>query len=588
MNSLMITPQKKELQKQKIPLHGLMSLVLLCLCLVCPLSSNASDGVNSNTVTSGTTVTTSTGNPTSETVTNEDGSETTTTTTPTTTTTTTTTVTQTEVDNVVSNPNFTNSQGGGSSADWTLEACGGNGCAFGPTHGFRTSYGTGTISQTQTAEDMGLTSTISAEEAGQGFTFSFGADVRNNFKNQIGGDYSQGGTTDTWSIKLEVFDAADNLLGEHSIGVTGGANIGTQYQTNQTETGTLHIDSGNIVSSGTITLSGVDNGYWGGWYGPRFKNIFTTFLYNEIERTITTSTSYTDLVTIVSCEVLETCIQDIVQDTLDSLTNIATDVVDTTTESAELEPPVIEIELELDTPTTQETSSTTETQTVELEIAPVAPPEITAPVEMPQQTQMQAEAQVAEVEIEAEIEAETTVAVEVKVEEPKGEVSGESNTSDSKETTENSSEEGKESSDNVGPDKMDKGKSEEADGKGDSGNKGADKPQPKKVVVKKISKKEMKEKVKEAKQKVAKKIIKKMGDKGRYEGGNQLKTLVVMQVLGNSREFFSTQAMIPDTPNFFSADRIPDNTIADNNRASYFMFGGSDAAHNALVDSQYK
>ena len=145
MNSLMITPQKKELQKQKIPLHGLMSLVLLCLCLVCPLSSNASDGVNSNTVTSGTTVTTSTGNPTSETVTNEDGSETTTTTTPTTTTTTTTTVTQTEVDNVVSNPNFTNSQGGGSSADWTLEACGGNGCAFGPTHGFMTSYGTGRI-----------------------------------------------------------------------------------------------------------------------------------------------------------------------------------------------------------------------------------------------------------------------------------------------------------------------------------------------------------------------------------------------------------------------------------------------------------
>ena len=66
-----------------------------------------------------------------------------------------------------------------------------------------------------------------------GFTFSFGADVRNNFKNQIGGNYTQGGTTDTWSIKLEVFDATDNLLGEHSIGVTGGVNIGTQYQTNR-------------------------------------------------------------------------------------------------------------------------------------------------------------------------------------------------------------------------------------------------------------------------------------------------------------------------------------------------------------------
>ena len=36
----------------------------------------------------------------------------------------------------------------------------------------------------------------------------------------------------------------------------------------------------------------------------------------------------------------------------------------------------------------------------------------------------------------------------------------------------------------------------------------------------------------------AKKILKKMGDKGRYDSANQLKTLIVMQVLGNSKSFF--------------------------------------------------
>ena len=55
--------------------------------------------VYSNTKTSGTTVTTSSGTPTSETVTNEDGSQTTTETTPITTTTTTTSVTQTQIGN---------------------------------------------------------------------------------------------------------------------------------------------------------------------------------------------------------------------------------------------------------------------------------------------------------------------------------------------------------------------------------------------------------------------------------------------------------------------------------------------------------
>jgi len=95
---------------------------------------------------------------------------------------------------------------------------------------------------------------------------------------------------------------------------------------------------------------------------------------------------------------------------------------------------------------------------------------------------------------------------------------------------------------------------------------------------------------KKQKQKAANKIVKKMGDKGRYDGGNQLKTLVVMAVLGNSKRFFDATVVLKDTQaaKMFTAARVPDSVLPSNNYSQYFMFGGSDAAHDDLVDSQYK
>lgn len=542
-----IIPQKKETPKNQKILHGLMPLVLLCSLLVFPSYSNAGQGVDSNTVTSGTTTTTTTGTATSETVTNTDGSETTTITTPITTTTTTTTVTQTGVSNIVKNPTFTNSQGGGSSTDWTIAACGGSGCAFGPTHGFRTSYGTSTITQSQSAEDMGLTSTIDALEASQGMTFSFGADVNNTFRNQVGGDYSQGGTTDTWSIKLEIFDPAGNLLGDETIGVTGGANIGDTYQTNQNETGTLHINSGNIVSSGSITLSGIDNGYWSGYYGPRFNNVFTTFLYNEIETEISTSLTYSELISTVSCEILGTCVTEVT----DILTEDAS-LLDNTTASVETQlsaPAEIQEIAELPSAGPSETTevSTTDIAPPPMEIAPI---QIEPVMDMPAPSvEMQVEVANVEMEMNNDLEQSTDTNTD--------------NNTDAKSGTDTQVEP-KSTTTSAEPQKTEsKSKTETKT-----------KTKPKSV--------------KQEKQKAARKIVKNMGDKGKYEGGNQLKTLVIMSVLGDSKSFFSSQKHIPDTPNFFSADRIPDNTIADNTGAAYYMIGGSDVAHRALVDSQYK
>jgi len=100
-----------------------------------------------------------------------------------------------------------------------------------------------------------------------------------------------------------------------------------------------------------------------------------------------------------------------------------------------------------------------------------------------------------------------------------------------------------------------------------------------------VTKKAVARKVKE---KVAKKIMSKMGDKGKYDSINQVRTLAVMGVLGNSRSFFGAQATLQDTPGFFSADKIPDSSIPTNNVAQYLMFGGSSQSHSQLVDSQWR
>jgi hypothetical protein len=77
-----------------------------------------------------------------------------------------------------------------------------------------------------------------------------------------------------------------------------------------------------------------------------------------------------------------------------------------------------------------------------------------------------------------------------------------------------------------------------------------------------------------------------MGDKGRYEANNQLKTLIVMQVLGNSKDFFVANS-IPDMEGFFTDGMLPDSVIEDNNLAQYYMMMSNDIKHSELENLQY-
>jgi len=525
----MITQLKNELQKlQKVEFmsQGALPLALLvCSLVFLPSYSNAGDGVNSNTIIDGSSTTsTSSGTPSSVTVTNDDNSTTTTQTTPITTTTTTKNVTQTEVPNVVTNPTFTNHLGGGSSSGWSISTCPG-GCAFSPSSGFMAGNG-GTITQTYSQSDLFPDAIDSTEEA-QGMTFSCGAEVDNN--------QADNNLADTWSIKLELFDSDNSSLGSTEIG-------STVIFAPTIKTGTLDIDSGNVVNSGVLTLYGNTalNGDWR--YGPFINDVFTTFLYNSIEDSITTSLAYETLITPVSGEVLDACgivetttaediatgTIDVVRDTSVTETVITAPVVvaplPTVIASVETTLEVDEIaqisEITNDTTNTSNTGSSVEPQTVSesLEVEPETEPEVKQQVAQEKQS----------------------AKPKVSVIEPKK--SGSSNPSA----------------------KL------RAESKG-----------------KKTAVKQKAAVKKKAMSKAGNKVVKKMGNK-KYSDTNQIKTLVIMQVLGNTRSFFNAQAQLKDTPNFFSDKTIPDNNISDNNYTSYFLFGGSDSDHDALIETQYR
>jgi len=111
--------------------------------------------------------------------------------------------------------------------------------------------------------------------------------------------------------------------------------------------------------------------------------------------------------------------------------------------------------------------------------------------------------------------------------------------------------------------------------------------------VKEEQKEEPKPKPKEtkkesSKEKAVKKIMKKIDDKQRYDSANQMKTLIVMQVLGNTKSFFDSQKQINDRVGFFTNATLPDSVISDNDIASYFLFAGSDGLMNDMIDSQWQ
>jgi FtsZ-interacting cell division protein ZipA len=187
-----------------------------------------------------------------------------------------------------------------------------------------------------------------------------------------------------------------------------------------------------------------------------------------------------------------------------------------------------------------------------------------------------AEIEIAKLEIEAEIETEIEIN---EIEEPMEEIETieepiektvEEPTKEVEETTEESEPEVEETTEET-TEEVEKVKEE-----------------PKEKEESKTETKKEEQKKESSKEKAVKKIMKKIDDKQRYDSANQMKTLIVMQVLGNSKSFFDSQKVLNDRLGFFTNATLPDTVISDNNIASYYLFAGSEGLMNDMIDSQWQ
>ena len=83
------------------------------------------------------------------------------------------------------------------------------------------------------------------------------------------------------------------------------------------------------------------------------------------------------------------------------------------------------------------------------------------------------------------------------------------------------------------------------------------------------------------KKKRAIKIVKKIDDKARYDDAAQTKTLIVMQILGNTKTFFDSQSFLQDT----NVTEYLNKTIEDQYGMLFNM--AQDNTIQEMIDAQY-
>ena len=412
----------------------------------------------------------------------------------------------------------------------------GNGCAVGE---FCT--GGNTIGGTYTTT-FDLKDNMTIDNINRGFTLDSGIDVKSHISNVtvpncITTTQSSPDCKDVFSLTIKLFNADQpggiNLVHtfEHEVTLDFSGARSFSYQ---------DLIPANEFSflTGEFTLFGIDAGYPAGAFGPSFSN--------------PTMTTTFDIVSIIQDIVI-----DIIQDEI----------------LPEFTAPVTSIEVEINNSTVEASAPMTPVEIAEIQTIELQPPVMETRMETPTVEQVAEVATTESVEQEMEIVNEPTNEQPIEPTVNNGpEPSEEGGTNN--ETTENEDADNGSTNTRVRREPPTEPDPEETPAEPTS----VKKETPKQKVAKKRA----------AKQKVAKKIMKRMGDKGKYDSTNQIRQLVVMQVLGNTRSFFNVQKIIPDMPGFFNDTKVPDASISDNNYSAYILFGGSDLAHDALTESQYR
>lgn len=587
-----------------------LALVVCSLVFLPFYSSKAqeADGTNCPSTVSGlcTTGTFESSVSTTTETTQTDGTGTTTTTT-TTTDTTTTTVTNPETGDLLTDPKVSSMgrnqrYGGDMTSDW-----GGQGSAK-----IRNNATCGALGTDKCAEITGGGSTTSIlGQTGIGSTF-----IQHINMNSINNDMNRGGQV-PWSIRVEKRDANDSI--HFRIRKTDGSVttlLGTQTLSaaGSTDAATNTLFQGNFSFSGGMTVlsievSGRDVSLA---IGPLFDDVTVNVIYNVVNTIVSQAITTVEQFVALNVGVDDTTLE-VAQDIFEN-NNVGENAMGqfdiqpmggNTDQGSQPSYESVSAEINAEIPTAE-----LQAPTIEVNIPPPPPMEVQVEAQNVE-TEMQTEIQNANTtseppmannsqsdgepqsgtESSSQPESETTEPTEpTNTETASSENSGDGETTETA-SNESSEPESNESESNEPESKQSEGKvseeSKQESKQASSTNVRKDNKQ-KNSEGNQTKSKSVKQAKSEAKQKVANKIVKNMGDKGRYDSTNQLRTLVVMQVLGNTRSFFSAQKVLQDTPNFFQSTTVPDSVISDNTAAAYYMIGGSDVAHGALVNSQYK
>ena len=407
-------------------------------------------------------------------------------------------------------------------------------------------------------------------------------------------DIENGGRTN-YSIKVDKRDAQDRIV-MHITGKDGNTSVfaGTDILSESGVTSGYQEYTGGFDFAGTITkltieISGRDINLS---IGPLFDDVEINVLYNVVSTIVTQSITSVEMWVAYGGST-ETDVIDIVENIFDH-----NDIVlpESPTDDVYFEPefdePDIEVsyetvELELEMPSFEMELPEMELEMPEVEVVAVEVEmemEMELELEMPApEPEMTEEIEVAPepdtVEPEIESEPEMEESINEPEPEPESQPEAEAEPESVDESTEEDStepkanaEEESESEESVQETEADEEQPEdmeEPEDKSEAEEKPVKKPESKK-------------------EKAAKKIVKKMGDKGRYDSTNQLKTLIVMQVLGDSKTFFDSQKQLVDRQDFFTDYMIPDTKIENNNMAQWYLFAGSDGMINDMIELQWQ
>jgi len=374
-------------------------------------------------------------------------------------------------------------------------------------------------------------------EVKQGFTLNSGITINSHQSNTILGtctDVMQSGDCkDIFKLTITLKDdgtAVETFTHQEELNWTGLKDF--------TYTDTVNANDYGVLT-GVFSLFGIDAGYPYGFYGPQFSDPSLTI----------------DYTTVLVQQQIETEIQQTVeQATQTEIIQVAELVVPTPTTTSSAPPPV-NAPAGATTPTSTPDTQTTTTSTNAPPAAPSAPSApVIAPVATTTEESSQQESQ-AEAEIEAELETQTETSTTETTEETTTE------SSDTSSGEPNTSSQPSESTVTAKTETSPKAKAK--------------------------STKTAKAKVRMSPAQAAQVVVSRIAPSQRYGANAQTVTMVAMGMIAQTGGLLKSKGL-PDAVKFFKTTKIPDGPSLVDPLQNYVLFGTSNAAHDALVESQWR